>query len=363
MSQITPSNNSTLISITGADTNVLDFTIGAGGLVIEDSGTLQNGGNLTWNGQYAQGLVVDKGGSLKNGGRLFINGSTFNAGGDIELGGTVVMGPSNSIIINGRHPSGATLYKDSTLTLNKNTNFNSNYIINYGSFVNNGTINMSVVDSDNVIANEGVFHNSSTGKIILTADAPSGIYLQNIGGDFRNDGIIDNSKFPSLTIDQITGFTSSGTYSGTGHVTSDWVNNGDIKPGNSSGGMLFGGSYTQNAGLKEIELGGTEHFDFHRTDTQHDFIEVNGDMNIGENVQLEVSLIDEFELDLDQEFIISKVDGELTGTYQGLEEGAIVGSFDSVYGFDLYLFVTYEAGDGNDIALYTADHLFQLSYI
>ena len=118
--------------------------------------------------------------------------------------------------------------------------------------------------------------------------------------------------------------------------------------------MLFEGNLTLGeTSTEEVELGGTDHFDFHRTDTEHDFVEITGDLIINGG-ELNVSLIDGFELSIDQEFMIAKIDGELTGTYEGLEEGAIVGSFDSVYGqIGINLFITYEAGDGNDISLYT----------
>ena len=128
--------------------------------------------------------------------------------------------------------------------------------------------------------------------------------------------------------------------------------------------MLFTGDVTYGeTSTKEIELGGSDSFEFHRNDTQHDFTEIQGDLLINGG-QLNVSLIDGFELDLNHEFIIAKVDGELAGTFEGLEEGAIVGSFDSVYGqIPMNLFITYEGGDGNDIALYTADNIFGISNI
>lgn len=42
------------------------------------------------------------------------------------------------------------------------------------------------------------------------------------------------------------------------------------------------------------------------------------------------------------------IGGLLNGTFDGLAEGALIGNFGSD------LFITYKAGDGNDIALYTA---------
>ena len=81
---------------------------------------------------------------------------------------------------------------------------------------------------------------------------------------------------------------------------------------------------------------------------EFDQLVVTGDLDLNGN--LRVSLIDSHVLGLDQQYLIADVAGNLTGKFFGLEnEGDWVGSFG---GFDL--FITYQAGDGNDIALYTS---------
>ncbi len=50
-----------------------------------------------------------------------------------------------------------------------------------------------------------------------------------------------------------------------------------------------------------------------------------------------------------QQFIIAKIDGDQHGQYQGLSEGSSVGQFEGLNGNMLDLFISYQAGDGNDI--------------
>jgi len=63
---------------------------------------------------------------------------------------------------------------------------------------------------------------------------------------------------------------------------------------------------------------------------------------------LDVLLIDDFEFEEGMSFNFLRVGGTLIGEYDGLSEGDLVGNFG---GEDLY--ITYTAGSGNDVALYT----------
>ena len=102
-----------------------------------------------------------------------------------------------------------------------------------------------------------------------------------------------------------------------------------------------------------IELGGESDKNRHRTNTEHDFIDITGDLII-DGGSLETSLIDGFKLERGQEFLIAKIGGNLIGHYEGLEEGDSVGMFESIYGHKIGLHISYVAGDGNDISLFTA---------
>ncbi len=68
---------------------------------------------------------------------------------------------------------------------------------------------------------------------------------------------------------------------------------------------------------------------------------------------LDVSLIDGFKLSAGDSFVITKVDGDLSGQHDGLNEGYSVGRFKSDNGGTLEFFITYQGGDDNDIELYT----------
>ena len=89
----------------------------------------------------------------------------------------------------------------------------------------------------------------------------------------------------------------------------------------------------------EIELGGTLAGDF-------DQLSVSGDVDLTSGT-LDVSLIDGFGLSHGQSFLFLLIGGSLQGGFSSLGEGGLVGN----YGADLY--ITYQAGDGNDIALFT----------
>ena len=51
--------------------------------------------------------------------------------------------------------------------------------------------------------------------------------------------------------------------------------------------------------------------------TKHDWIKITGNLELKED--LDVSLIDDFTLSTDDSFVITKVDGDLSGQYDGLD--------------------------------------------
>jgi T5SS/PEP-CTERM-associated repeat protein len=116
---------------------------------------------------------------------------------------------------------------------------------------------------------------------------------------------------------------------------------GTLLIGGSPGAMAVTEDYTFNAGMLEIELGGLTQ------GTQYDFLEVTGDVNLAGG-SLDVSVLSPFTLAAGQVFDILNVGGTLSGEFAGLGQGAVVGNFG---GTNLY--ITYLAGDGNDVALVT----------
>ena len=211
-------------------------------------------------------------------------------------------------------------------------------LTNSGQLINKSSSTLTVIDRS-LLQNKGSGSITNLGKIVNdgTIDIREGSYTGNA---------VDNDGGKGRVI-------GKGTLSGSGTIVGDFDNDAIVSPGNSAGGHRFEGDFNHlDDGIKEIELGGSANYDFHRIDTEHDFIEVTGDLII-DGGKLEISLIDDFKLQRGQEFIIAKVDGELIGEYDGLSERASVGQFDSIYGNDIDLKITYASGDGNDIALYT----------
>ncbi len=132
-----------------------------------------------------------------------------------------------------------------------------------------------------------------------------------------------------------------GRLSGSGIVSANVENEqGNIAPGNSAGQLTIQGDLAlANSSTLEIEIGGLTAGD------QFDQLVVSGDVALGGLLQVE--LINSFELASEQSFEIIDVTGDLTSEFAGLSEGTVVGDFD---GGNLH--ITYQGGDGNDVALY-----------
>ncbi len=88
-----------------------------------------------------------------------------------------------------------------------------------------------------------------------------------------------------------------------------------------------------------IRVGGT-------VPSMFDSLHIGGNASLSGS--LSVSLTGGFTLESSQSFTIVDVDGTASGSFAGLGEGALVGSFG---GIDL--FITYTGGNGNDVVLFT----------
>jgi hypothetical protein len=116
---------------------------------------------------------------------------------------------------------------------------------------------------------------------------------------------------------------------------------GTYAPGTSPAISSLSGDYSMSgSSILEVELAATDPGLF-------DQLFIQGGMDIISGSLL-VSLLDGFTVSPGQLFHIVTIDGPQTGMFTGLGEGALVGNF----GVDL--FISYMAGDGNDIALYSA---------
>ncbi|MES9970944.1 MAG: VPLPA-CTERM sorting domain-containing protein, partial [Candidatus Thiodiazotropha sp.] len=124
--------------------------------------------------------------------------------------------------------------------------------------------------------------------------------------------------------------------------TGDFVHDlGVYAPGASPAISSLTGDYTMlGSSILEVEIGGTNSGEF-------DQLFVTGDVVL-DSGELLVSIIDDFTLSQGQTYDFLIADGSVTGTFLNYVEGSLIGNF----GVDL--FITYQAGDGNDIALYTS---------
>ena len=277
---------------------------------IQNGGILRNQGSLN---VYSK-LVNQEGGSCINNSNMsfdgddrpdaqFLNSGKFNNFFALDLDQSVITNKASGVVNNGVSPQAGGAPTKATITLTDSTFNNFGKVENYGSLMGDGYI-----------------------------------YIDNI----------DNATWTNYAGSQIGGnLTIEGIMRGTANYT----------PGSSAGGININGSLVfSEDSSKIIELGGDFDGGRNPSDTEYDYIDVTGNLD-NRGGTLEVSLIDGFTLRRNQEFIISKVDGEVTGTYRGLVEGALVGKFDSIYGPGIQenLYITYKAGDGNDIGLYTTN--------
>ncbi len=138
-----------------------------------------------------------------------------------------------------------------------------------------------------------------------------------------------------------TFFASSGTLAGNGAFNDLVIQDGaTLSIGNSAGLVTIDSLELSQGSLLNIELGGLALDEFDR-------MVVSGDATVAGD--LAVSLIDGFTLANGQEFLIADIGGQLLGQFNGLQEGSLVTTFAGQN-----LFLTYQAGDGNDIGLFTA---------
>lgn len=210
------------------------------------------------------------------------------------------------------------------------TNLSTGFITGRGEFVagswdNHGSIAVSGT-SDFI----GDVNNFNGALIVTSGNATTTFYDTVVNnGEIRTSG-----SGSSVFFDEVSG---AGSFTGTGHVFFE----GNVIPGNSPAVVNFGGSLTLGSGSHTLmELGGLN-------PGQFDQFKIAGDLNIMGS--LSVSLWDNFELGSNMSFLIADIAGNRFGTFQGLGEGAFVGRFS---GQDL--FITYTAGNGNDIALFSA---------
>ena len=209
----------------------------------------------------------------------------------------------------------------------------SGFISGRGSFVANAGW-----DNQGVMAFVGGFsevlgdvNNHTGGTIVVSGGSTTTFYDDVIhnGAELRTA-----AGSQSVFLGEVSG---AGAFTGLGTVFME----GDLRPGNSPAIVQFEGDLVLGSGaVLFTEIGGFEAGEFDQLITQG---------NLFLNGQLQVALIDGFQLTYNDQFLIADVAGELQGQFVGLEEGDLVAN---MQGMDL--FISYAGGDGNDVVLFTA---------
>ena len=230
---------------------------------------------------------------------------------------------------------------DVDLSVSANTNaFARSLQIGGGS----GNASLNLQNGSTIFTEYGVNINSNgtlRGHGIIDGDVDNNGFviadLMSVTGVFRNNGVlqIDQSSNGSLIVyDEYTGAN--------GHIGGgDLFVLGLLNPGNSIGQLQFDGNLLLGEdSMTLIEISGLLNGEFDQLYVASDF-HVDG--------QIDVRLINNFDLSLNDMFLVAQVDGNISGQFSGIEEGGLIRRFG-----DIRLRITYQAGDGNDIAFYAA---------
>ena len=186
------------------------------------------------------------------------------------------------------------------------------------------------------------------GKLQINSTLIVNSEIINNGTLTNNDTIINNGN-----INTINGtFINHGIISGTGLIEGSTLDNGKLKPGNSAGGMLLDGHFIKTRGPLQIELAGHRNRKMDRNNSQHDFLEIKGDAQLGGRLKLK--LIDDYILEPGKKHKVIKIDGERIGTFNNYDEGDRINTKNHA---GESLFISYTGGDGNDVVLYTKDNI------
>ena len=307
-------------------------TIASTGILTGDgtiAGNIMNQGKIVASNVTVQSTLTNQG-VIEGSGRLHAN-IVNAAGGQIRVGAGQQMdltGPGLANqgkieVIGGELEVAAALSNAAStgLITGRNATLRFN-----GGLTNAGSVGLSFGVSDIF----GDIANQAGGKVTL-----SGLSQTTFYDDLVNNGDVKVSAGSAAVF--FGAVSGAGTFSGTGQHFFE----GDLRPGNSpalvtvAGDMLLGALSTT-----EFELGGL------LRGLEYDAFDVGGDLTL--DGLLNVLLINGFSLGAGQSFEIFDVGGSLFGAFAGLGEGGLVGAFG---GRDL--FITYQFGDGNDVALFT----------
>ena len=341
--------------VSNSANNYIDSNPGAvRTLTIGNGYTVEGGGNL---GAYSNQLkVVNQGTVLANaagGMNVSVNDSNSTVGFNNSTG-QIQVADGSSLHLAGGTISGGTItgtgsasltgggtYKDLALAAgslqvaNGQSLNTSGTITNNGSFTDNGTISLA---NNSVMANNGTFNLANNAS------------LNAASGTFVNNGTLNITGNGTTAINAVFNNTSNG-------IVNDNAGNlllagGGVSSGNfaGAGNLTFsGGNYTlEGATIKTSNVSLTGgNLDFNLADvgkSSANALQVNGNLNLA-GASLDLQGITGLTTHTGEFFDLVNVQGSISGTFNGLAEGASV----AVNGVNFNL--TYHGGTGNQIEL------------
>ncbi|WP_432799823.1 beta strand repeat-containing protein [Poriferisphaera sp. WC338] len=370
---------SSQLTITGEDTSLSGWRLEGSGdngvlgnITVEDGAALDLEEILLVGFSHGSSMTVQSGGTASADRIIFaatdavsadvlvegtdsrLSGNTLDLGGfsTNNRGGTGILTVTDNAVV---AIAGATNFMSSTssITVDNGGSFWTDQLTSFDGEM--PTISISGLTALAVGVNNG---SSTFGGLIEDAAEGDGRLTKAGSGTFEITGANTYSGGTVVTGGTLLVNNTSGSATGTGAVNvmyggSALGGNGAISgdlfigdgakltPGASAGELTVKNVILESGSTFEVELGGLI------TGAEYDVLSVLGNAWLYPG-SLDVSLIDGFTLDFDQQFDIVDIKGIRFGEFGGLTEGALVSTLG---GIDL--FITYQAGDGNDIALYT----------
>lgn len=264
---------------------------------------------------------------------------SVTSGADVQVAGdTTIHQGIGSLTINGATLSTDTLVNDSSGSpkISISDPASGGHALTVG--VNNGSSTWDSVIED-AAGGAGSIQKNGGGTLSL-----SGANTYSGGTTVDGGTLLADNTTGSATGTGAVVVNSGATLGGSGFIGGPVTVNagGMIAPGNSPGLLSINNNLTLGSGsIFDIQLAGLI------PGSQYDVLDVSGNVDLGGST-LDVSLLGPFTLGPNQEFDILNVGGSLSGMFANLGEGDLVGDFGG-----RKLFITYTAGTGNDIALYT----------
>ena len=287
--------------------------------------------NISNDVDTSQLTFTNLGGSIYGGGDF---GHGIQNRGDIQVGpGERLVLRGNTVVNQGRFTNHGGIVHFTSQFINQEFETNGPALLGgRGTFIASSWQNTSAM----------AFSAGSTDILGDFENLAGGIIVTSGGGvtTFFDDVIHNGEEIRTSAGSQTVFFgavSGAGAFKGDGTVYFE----GDLRPGNSPDTVSFDGNVVLGSGNRTvIELAGINEGEF-------DKLLIKGDFRI--DGELLVDIIDGHTVGSNEFYLIAEVDGEVSGQFNGLDEGAFVGNF---HGHDL--FISYQAGDGNDLALFSS---------